>query len=173
MTNYFGAPGASDEWYTPAYIFDAMGVFFDLDVAAPAVGAKLTAVPAREFVTSNSLTEPWNGFVWMNPPFGGRNALVPWLDKFFEHGNGVCLVPDRTSAPWWQAAAQRANAVLFIAGKVKFIRPDGSIGKSPGDGTCLMSAGDRGLDALENAAIAGLGLLTRPVEVVARATPKG
>ena len=172
--NYYATPGASDEWYTPKYLFDAMGVVFDLDVAA--ARHHHGYVPARGYQYTDGLESWWGeegGFVWMNPPFGGRNGLGPWLDKFFEHGNGVCLVPDRTSAPWWQAAARRANAVLFIAGKVKFIRPDGSIGKSPGDGTCLMSAGDRGLDALENAAIAGLGLLTRPVEVVAPATPGG
>ena len=29
------SPGKSDEWYTPAYIFDALGAVFDLDVAAP------------------------------------------------------------------------------------------------------------------------------------------
>ena len=157
--NYYAMPGRSDEWYTPKYIFDAMGMAFDLDVAAPAVGAALLDIPTRQFLTSNSLTQPWSGFVWMNPPFGGRNGLVPWLDKFFAHGNGVCLVPDRTSAPWWQDAARRASAVLFIAGKVKFIRPDGTEGKSPGDGTCLMAAGRRGLEALDNAHRAGLGYL--------------
>ena len=31
-------PGESDEWYTPAYIFDALGERFDLDVAAPPAG---------------------------------------------------------------------------------------------------------------------------------------
>lgn len=161
--NYYAMPGRSDEWYTPRYIFDAMSVFFDLDVAAPTVGAKLTDVPAREFLTSNSLIEPWGkDFVWMNPPFGGRNGLVPWLDKFFAHGNGVALTPDRTSAPWWQDAARKADAVLFIDGKVRFIRPDGTEGKSPGDGTTLFAAGVRGCEALENAARNKLGLLMTP-----------
>lgn len=27
--------GKSDEWYTPKYVFDALGVVFDLDVAHP------------------------------------------------------------------------------------------------------------------------------------------
>ncbi len=155
--NYYAMPGRSDEWYTPKYIFDAMGVRFDCDAAAARHGT--SHVPAHDLIFSHSLEEPWDGFVWLNPPFGGRNGLVPWLDKFFAHGNGVCLVPDRTSAPWWQSAANRAGAVLFIAGKVKFIKPDGTEGKSPGDGTCLMSAGRRGLEALDNAHRAGLGYL--------------
>jgi hypothetical protein len=91
------------------------------------------------------------------PPFGGRNGIKPWLDKFFAHGNGVALTPDRTSAPWWQEAAGKANSVLFIAGKVKFIRPDGTLGKSPSNGTTLFASGRRGLEALDNARRAGLG----------------
>lgn len=147
--------GASDEWYTPAYIFDALGVAFDLDVAAPPQGGP--HVPAANWICEHSLTVPWRGFVWMNPPFGGRNGLVPWLDKFFAHGNGIALTPDRTSAPWWQDAARKADAVLFVAGKVKFIRPDGSVGKSPGTGTTLFASGCRAIEALQRAREAGLG----------------
>ena len=95
----------------------------------------------------------------MNSPFEGRNGLTPWLDKFFAHGNGVALTPDRTSAPWWQDAARKAGAVLFIAGKVKFERPDGSVGKSPSNGTTLFASGRRGLEALDNARRAGLGYM--------------
>lgn len=150
--------GATDEWYTPPYVFDALGCAFDMDVASP--GKLVTPwIPAREFIISRSLARDWNGIVWMNPPFGGRNGIVPWLDKFFVHGNGIALTPDRTSAPWWQDAARKADAVLFIAGKVKFERPDGSIGKSPSNGTTLFTVGERGRGALEHATVAGLGLL--------------
>lgn len=148
--------GASDEWYTPAYIFNALAVTFDLDVASP---PRQTHVPCRARLTESALEAVWRGFVWMNPPFGGRNGLEPWLDKFFAHGNGIALTPDRTSAPWWQAAANRADAVLFIAGKVKFERPDGSIGKSPSNGTTLMASGAAAVDALINATDADLGFI--------------
>lgn len=141
--------GLSDEWFTPKYIFDAMDVAFDLDVAAPEQGAP--HVPARHWIWQRSLGGPWRGFIWMNPPFGGRNGLAPWLDKFFAYGNGVALVPDRTSAPWFQKAAKKSSAVLFISPKVKFERPDGSVGKSPGCGTALLASGARGVMALENA----------------------
>jgi hypothetical protein len=148
--------GKSDDWYTPKYIFDAMGVTFNLDVAGPAVR---THVPCYQTFTYDSLEKPWIGFVWMNPPFGGRNALEPWLDKFFSHGNGVALVPDRTSAPWFQRAAKRCDAVLFLSPKVKFERPDKSLGESPSTGTALMAIGARGVQALMNAR--SLGWLVR------------
>lgn len=155
--------GASDEWYTPKYIFDALDVRFDLDVANAAIGG--AHVPCDVSYGSEGLSRDWSGLVWMNPPFGGRNGLVPWLDKFFDHGNGIALTPDRTSAPWWQDAARRADAVLFISPKVKFERPDGSVGKSPGTGTTLFAIGRPGVEAINRAAKAGLGLAVYPVEV--------
>lgn len=153
--------GATDEWYTPPHVFEAMGVRFDTDVASP--GAKVVPwIPARHHVTRNSLRLQWSGFVWMNPPFGGRNGLVPWLEKFFRHGDGVCLVPDRTSAPWWQWAASRAERILFVAPKIKFIGADGVPGRSPAQGTCLMSRGSKGRAAVTAAAGRGLGFLAQP-----------
>lgn len=154
--SHWEAPGQSDEWYTPAYVFDALDCIFDLDVANAAIGGAF--VPCRASIGADSLTKAWEGFVWMNPPFGGRNSLTPWLDKFFAHGNGIALTPDRSSAPWWQQAARRADAMLFVDGKIRFIRPDGTEGKSPSTGTTLFAAGRRGVEALARAEAHGLGL---------------
>jgi hypothetical protein len=147
--------GASDEWYTPRYVFDALGVTFDLDVAAPPEGPRYA--PCGAFLHADSLQAQWHGFVWMNPPFGGRNGMEPWLDKFFDHGNGIALGPDRTSAQWWQRAADRSSAILLTAHKVKFERPDGTIGKNPGAGVTLFASGYRARIALLSAQKVGLG----------------
>lgn len=151
--------GATSEWYTPRYIFDALGCAFDLDPAHPGFDV-IDWIPVDHLLSSGGLEEEWFGFVWLNPPFGGRNGLVPWIDKFFEHGNGIMLVPDRTSAPWWQSAAARADAILFVDGKIKFISQDGEPGRSPAQGTCLMAAGARAIGALCLAAEKGLGITT-------------
>lgn len=164
--SFWEAMGKTSEWYTPAYVFDALGVIFDLDVAAPQGGAP--HVTARRSIHAGSLEADWSGFVWMNPPFGGRNGIKPWLDKFFDHGDGVALAPDRTSAPWWQEAAGRADAILFVAGKIRFLRPDGSEGKSPSNGTALFASGQRGVQALRRASGNGLGLLTYPSDAIVR-----
>jgi len=155
--------GRTDEWYTPPHVFEAMNVRFDLDVATPPGGAPW--VPAVAFISKamNGLATPWSGFVWMNPPFGGRNGLVPWLEKFFAHGDGVALVPDRTSAPWWQAYARKADAILFVSPKLKFIGADGQPGRSPAQGTALLACGAAAVAALGNARRNGLGVLVKPV----------
>lgn len=150
--------GESDEWYTPAYIFEALGEKFDLDVASPAAGPR--HVPAESWIHTASLEADWSGFIWMNPPFGHQKEKRQWLRKFFDHGDGIALLPDRTSAPWWQEFAPRAGSICFVAPKIKFERPDGSVGESPGTGTCLIACGDRAVSALDQC---GLGVILKPV----------
>lgn len=153
--------GATDEWYTPPHVFTALGEIFDTDVASP--GRQITPwIPARDFIMRDGLAVAWDGFIWMNPPFGGRNGIAPWLKRFFIQRNGIALTPDRTSAPWWQAYAPQADAILFIAKKLKFIGADGKPGKSPAQGTCLMAVGERAVDAIERAQRSGLGLVMTP-----------
>lgn len=65
---------------------------------------------------------------------------------------------DDTSTEWWHLAAQGCDAVLFTKSRVKFIRPDGTVGGSPSNNTCLFAKGQRAVDALKCANINGLGL---------------
>lgn len=150
--------GKSDEWYTPKYIFDALECKFDMDVAAPD-NRQFCHVPSMLFITKNSLSEKWLGFVWMNPPFGKKNGLEPWLDKLMVHGNGIGLTPDRTSAPWWQKAAKGCHALMFVSGKIKFIKPDGTLGESPSNGTTLFAYGEEAVKALMRAQENKLGIM--------------
>jgi hypothetical protein len=149
------AVGATDEWYTPPKVFKALQCEFDMDVAHPGLDV-VDWVPAKRVLTMDSLERPWEGFVWMNPPFGGRNGLVPWLQKFITHGNGLALVPDRTSAPWWQDAVPYTDACLFWRGKIQFLRPNGAPGKSPAQGTTLFAIGTKGVRALRLASSSGI-----------------
>jgi DNA N-6-adenine-methyltransferase (Dam) len=149
----------TDEWYTPKYIFDALEVRFDMDVAAPQERT-YCHVPTSRFICFESLERDiWEGFVWCNPPFGGRNAIQKWIDKMAEHGNGIILTPDRTSTEWWHSAAIKCHGMLFIKGKIKFIKPNGSLGLSPSTGITLFAFGWQALEALRRAEINKLGIL--------------
>lgn len=164
MSAYESA-GESNEWYTPPHVFEALGLRFDLDVAAP-VDRSHVCVPADRFITADSLAQDWNGLIWCNPPFGHQSTKRAWLAKFFDHGCGIALTPDRTSAPWFREAWDRADLVMFTP-KLKFTRPDGSIGESPGTGTCLWAAGPTAVTALRRAADCGLGILASPERMAA------
>ena len=155
--------GATDEWYTPPWIFEALGVEFSLDVASPGSTA-VPWIPTKAHIMGGSLEHDWRdlasdhggGSLWMNPPFGARNGIRPWLEKLARYGDGLALVPNRTGADWWQDFAQRADGLLFIRGKVKFLRPDGTEGESPGYGNVLMAFGRTMAGALRSSRIGGL-----------------
>jgi hypothetical protein len=86
----------SVEWYTPAWIFNELGMSFDLDPSSP--HNMETAVPATTKYTifDDGLTKPWFGRVWLNPPYGPETGA--WMSRMADHGNGLALVFSRTDA---------------------------------------------------------------------------
>lgn len=142
--------GESDEWYTPPWVFERLGMHFDVDVCSPGPDHW---VPASRVITKEqcALKTDWgdSSFVFMNPPFGGRNFHVPFLQKFLAHpGGGIAICRAYTSAGWFHDQAIKAHGLFFPRGKTKFIRPDGSIGTAPGGGVVLLGNGDRACEAL-------------------------
>ena len=154
MAEHEPSLGMSDEWFTPCSIFAALGLTFDLDPCSPWPGHW---VPTRRIYTKedDGLAQPWQGLVFVNPPFGGRNGHVPWLRKFLRHGNGIAIVRAYTSSAWFHTWAIRAETMVFPRGKTKFIRPDGTVGRAPGHGIVLLGMGEVANDAL---AASGIGL---------------
>jgi len=94
----FGVPQereTKDDYYTPAFVFERMGITFDLDVCAPPSG--IPWIPAKRYFTKedDGLSQPWVGRVWMNPPY---SQATPWVQRFMAHRNGVALVGHAKSA---------------------------------------------------------------------------
>ena len=109
--------GETSEWFTPPQIFTALRLTFDLDPCSP---GPAHWVPAKQIYTraDDGLKQDWgDALVFMNPPFGGRNGHVPWLRKFFAHGNGIAIVRAYTSSAWWHAEMPKAQMILFPKGK--------------------------------------------------------
>ena len=131
----------SDDYWTPKWIFDALGVQFDLDVACPPEGPPHT--PASHWYTqeTDGLSSPWYGNVWMNPPF---SKTSPWVNKFMTHRHGICLVPFAKSA-WANKLWNDADAVLMMPSTLKFVQ--GSIFIQ----TMLAAYGEDNVKAFEQA----------------------
>jgi len=110
----------SNDYYTPKWIFDALGLHFDLDVASPPGGPPF--VPCDRYFTQedDGLVQPWEGRVWMNPPFSNPS---PWVMKWSEHANGVALLP--TSNGRWFRNLWATDAHVIPLPPLKFIAGDG------------------------------------------------
>lgn len=144
--------GGHDEWLTPPGIVKALGEF-DLDPCAPEV--RPWDLAGKHYSKADDgLSQPWEGRVWLNPPFG-REA-VKWLRKMVEHGNGVALVPARTeTAMFYECVWDVADAVLFMQGRPHFHYVDGRrAAANSGAPICLVAYGFNNERALRKA---GLG----------------
>lgn len=107
----------TDDYYTPQHVFDALGLTFDIDVCAPVGGVPW--IPARRSFTKadDGLSQPWEGRVWMNPPYS--NA-TPWVRRFIQHGNGIALVGAAKSV-WHQELWAAADACAFPFQRMYFV----------------------------------------------------
>jgi hypothetical protein len=111
----------SDDCYTPRWVFDAMGLEFDLDVAAPVGGP--WHVPAKQYYTAedDGLAQPWDGLVWCNPPYSNYR---PWADRFARHDRMAIMGILLPEVHWFPVVMNAADAVAMIS--CDFARPNGS-----------------------------------------------
>jgi hypothetical protein len=84
----------------------------------------------------------------------------PWLKKMHSHRNGIALVFARTDCAWFHESVAKADAILFLKGRVKFVDGLGATGGSgAGSGSMLVAWGADNVDALES--MQDMGFLTR------------
>lgn len=146
----------SVDWYTPKWIFERMGLDFDLDPCQPEGG--ISWIPAKKYYTlkDDGLTSPWDGLIWCNPPYG--KYTKDWLRRMDKHKNGMSLVFARTDCAWFHDSCINADAILFLKGRVKFVDGLGVTGGSgAGSGSMLIAWGKESHEALER--MSDLGLL--------------
>lgn len=138
----------SKEWYTPPKIFEALDLTFDMDVASPG-RQTVPWIPARRHITKqeDGLITPWVGAVWVNPPYGSDTQH--WVKKFVEHQHGCMLVFARTDTSWFHNYGVQVSALVFIKGRVQFIRSDGFVGGGCGAASMLLAFGSDCVKALK------------------------
>jgi len=158
MSFQLAAPPQTVQWYTPKSIFEMLGLVFFLDPCHPGRDV-VDWVPAVWIFTEkeDGLAQPWTGLVWLNPPYGDQTPV--WLAKMHEHRQGVALVFSRTDTPWFKDYVAKADAVLFLRKRVRFVDQHGKTGKSPNCGSLLVAWGEEGVQALRAAEAAGHGVL--------------
>jgi len=159
----------SVEWYTPRWVFESLDLSFDLDPASP--HDMPSQVPAwnKYTIFDDGLSKPWQGRVWLNPPYGPETGA--WIRRFIKHGDGIALVFSRTDTSWCQEAMQSATATLFMAGRIDFIPGLENQHKKSrcGAGTVLFAMGEDCANALQRMRDRGVFYLTAQSDLDAAA----
>lgn len=150
MNVSFETAEQKDEWLTPPHIFKPLG-HFDLDPCAP---KNAPWVIADTNYTMNGLSQFWRGFVWCNPPYGRETAK--WLNKMKSHNNGIALVFARTDTNMFHNYVFKADAILFLKGRLTFYTIDGKKSSNrAGAPSCLVAYGKLAVERLKNSNLPG------------------
>ena len=150
MGSHHSAAADTTSWITPKWLLGVLGGFY-LDPCActpqPWPCAKYQYTEADD-----GLGKDWSDRVWLNPPYG-REA-EKWMRKLADHGNGIALIFARTETKmFFDQVWNRANAVLFIRGRLRFCRPDGTEGRYEGGApSVLVAYGRKNAVVLEDVA---------------------
>lgn len=131
MNNDLHFSSQTNEWYTPKSVFEPLNTEFrfTLDPCCTKESAK-----AKRFYTieDDGLSKNWYGEkVFVNPPYG--REIGKWVKKCHDENmqNGtlcVLLIPARTDTSYWHDYIFGKAEIRFMRGRVKFERPDGTIG---------------------------------------------
>jgi len=120
----------SHEWATPQWLLEELsGEYgpFDLDPAARAWSA---CAPRHYDLDQgeDGLRLPWEGRVFVNPPYGRGDIGISWQRKAWTEVRAgraevvVFLVPARTDTEWWhEFVMPRASEVVLVRGRLRFI----------------------------------------------------
>jgi len=123
----------STEQYTPQYILDAVIVCLgaiDLDPASNS--REIPSVPAARHYTAqdNGLILPWEGRVFLNPPFGP--GVERWFSKLYQERSAgrtteaVVLWKSATETSAWKTLTAISCRVCFPSARIRFEGPVGN-----------------------------------------------
>ena len=152
-TTFEKSSNSTDQLYTPKEIIDALGNF-DLDQCSPVNPLWETATQMYN-KNDDGLSQEWKGRVWLNPPYS-RPLIERFVNRLAEHGNGIALLFNRCDSKMFQDVIfEKAIAIKFLRNRIRFFRPDGTRGDSPGCGSILIAFGEENAEILRTCYIAG------------------
>lgn len=153
-TSFERSTKATDEWYTPKELIDSLGCF-DLDPCAP-VNPLWRTAKVMYNKNDDGLLQNWGGRVWLNPPYS-RPLIELFMRKMAEHNNGIALLFNRLDSVMMQdVVLKNATSMKILRKRIRFYRPDGTQGGSPGCGSILFAFGDYNDTILRNNNLQGI-----------------
>ena len=102
-----------------------------------------------------SYTKLGGGEFGLNPPYS-KPLIWQFVEKLAEHGNGIALLFNRCDSNKFQDIIfTKATGMMFLRNRIKFFRPDGTRGDSPGCGSVLIAFGRENAEILRNCSLQG------------------
>jgi len=144
------AQGTGDnEWYTPQeYVESARLVMgsIDLDPATSDIAQQRVKAGKIFTIEDDGLAHPWQGNVWLNPPYS-----QPHIRQFMEKVSGealsgsvsqaIVLTHNYTDTAWFHIGVSGASAICFTRGRIGFVNPEGKKA-APTQGQAFFYYGD-------------------------------
>lgn len=127
----------TNEWYTPAHILELARLVLgtiDLDPASCAEANQTVQASAYYDQELNGLAQPWEGRIWLNPPYGktaGRSNQDIWAENLiaeYEGGNtteAILLVKAALGYNWFERLWY-GYPTCFVRERLYFTAEDGS-----------------------------------------------
>jgi ParB family chromosome partitioning protein len=128
----------SYDWYTPPeYIAAARGVLGAINLDPASSDAANKVVQADRYYTKedDGLAQPWNGFVWLNPPYN-----MPLIEQFvdrvideYESGvidGAIVLTNNSTDTGWFHKLIE--YPVCFTRGRIRFVNGEETLATRQG-----------------------------------------
>lgn len=85
-----------------------------------------------------------------------KPPIWQFVEKLAEHGNGIALLFNRCDSNKFQDIIfTKATGMMFLRNRIKFFRPDGTRGDSPGCGSVLIAFGRENAEILRNCSLQG------------------
>lgn len=112
-----------DDWATPPDLFATLDTefHFTLDAAASPTNTKVASFYST---ADDGLAQPWNGTVWVNPPYG-KGIIDRWVNKAIQSAaqgaTVVMLVPARPGSRWFTQLIHHADEIRFLNRRVTFV----------------------------------------------------
>lgn len=151
-TSFDRVEEGKDEWLTPPELIKALGEF-DLDPCSP-INRPWDTAKKHYTIEDNGLVQAWEGKVWCNPPYGNKTG--EWLSRCATHGNAIGLAFARTETKmFFDHVWGKADALLFIKGRVSFYHVSGIKGGTAGAPSVLIAYGQNNALTLKHCKIQG------------------
>jgi len=139
-----------DDWMTPHDLINdlsnAMGGI-DTDPCAHQQSSIGDTNNYRLEDGQNGLELPWDGVVFVNPPFSHKKKWLKRAVEAIENGEAstvIVLTPDSTDVmSWWhEYIAPHSNVICFCEGRVSYLDSEGTQQGSPTFGTAITVFGE-------------------------------